>query len=555
MSSRDDLIVAGQAAARPIVDVARDLGLGAGDLELYGSFKAKVGLNARADQLPAGKLILVTAINPTTAGEGKTTVSVGLAQGLKRIGRRGCLCIREPSVGPCLGKKGGGTGGGHSQVVPLVDINLHFTGDIHAVTTAHNLLAAMIDNHLYYGNPLRLDPRRILWRRVMDINDRALRTVLVGLGDKKSTTRETGFDITAASEVMAILCLSENISELQQRLQRMVVGFNADGAPVTCRDLKADGAMTVLLKDALKPNLVQTLEGTPALVHGGPFGNIAHGTSSVVATKLALRLADYVVIEAGFGSDLGAEKFFHIKCGYADLTVHAVVLVATARALKLHGGGAVAELATPNPAAVAAGLPNLRKHVENIRQFGREPVVAINRFETDRDDELQVILDDCRASGVTAYVITPFTRGGSGCTELAENVVAVADAAEGRHRPLYQWDWPVERKLETVARQLYGAKNVLYHSDAQRDLELVHLNGFAALPICVCKTQYSLSDDPQKLGCPKDFTLNVRQIALAAGAGFVIPITGPIVRMPGLPKTPAAERYALDANGNVLNLF
>jgi formate--tetrahydrofolate ligase len=540
---------------RPITEVAADLDLAADELELYGRYKAKVRLEAAADRAQDGRLILVTAISPTPAGEGKTTVSVGLAQGLKQIGKYGCLCLREPSLGPCMGVKGGGCGGGRSQVVPMDEINLHFTGDIHAVSTAHNLLAALIDNHLYFGNALQFDTRRVLWKRVMDMNDRALRHIMVGVGDKHGASRETGFDITAASEVMAILCLSHNLQELQEKLKRIVVGFNLQGGPICCHDLKADGAMTVLLKDAIKPNLVQTLEGTPAFIHGGPFGNIAHGTNSIVATKMALRLADYVVIEAGFGSDLGAEKFFNIKCGYANLTPHAVVLVATVRALKMHGGVPVKELGAPSAKAVEAGLPNLHKHIENIRKLGREPVVAINSFASDTEDEIKIILDDCRSRSVKAVRASVHADGGKGAAELAEVVAGVADEAQGWHRPLYDWNAPIELKIGTIAREIYGARQVCYQVEAQQDIYLLGQNGFAKLPVCMCKTQSSLSDDPAKVGRPKDFVITVREVALAAGAGFIVPITGPIMRMPGLPKVPAAERYELSANGDILNLF
>jgi len=555
MASRDDIAITSQARLRPIVDVACDLELPPDALELYGNHKAKVRLDAAADRPQDGKLILVTAISPTPAGEGKTTVSTGLAQGLKQIGKRGALCLREPSLGPCMGVKGGGCGGGRSQILPMEDINLHFTGDIHAVSTAHNLLAAMIDNHIYFGNALELDPKRVLWKRVLDMNDRALRHVMIGLGDKHGASRETGFDITAASEVMAILCLSHHLQELQEKLRRIVVGFNLSGEPVYCRDLKADGAMTVLLKDAIKPNLVQTLEGTPAFVHGGPFGNIAHGTSSIAATKMALRLADYVVIEAGFGSDLGAEKFFNIKCGYANLTPHAVVLVATVRALKMHGGVGLKELSAPNPRAVEAGLPNLHKHAENIRKLGREPVVAINRFTADTEDEIKVILDDCRSRNIHAVPANVHGEGGKGAAQLAEVVTAVADKAEGWHRPLYDWNAPIELKIGTIAREIYGARQVRYQVEAQQDIHLLGQNGFAKLPVCMCKTQSSLSDDPAKVGRPTDFVITVREVALAAGAGFIVPITGPIMRMPGLPRVPAAERYELATDGTIKNLF
>jgi formate--tetrahydrofolate ligase len=538
---------------RPIGDVARALGIDAAHLEPYGHHKAKIALRALRDPPRSGRLVLVSAITPTPAGEGKTTCSIGLAQGLARRGLGAVVALREPSLGPCLGMKGGGTGGGASQVVPADDINLHFTGDIHAVTTAHNLLAALLDNHLHHKNALGLDSRRISWRRVLDMNDRALRDIVIGLGGhREGVPRETGFDITAASEVMAILCLASGIDDLKARLGRIVVGYRHDGSAVCAADLGAVGAMSALLRDALKPNLVQTVEGVPALVHGGPFANIAHGTSSITATRLGLGYADVVVTEAGFAFELGAEKFFDINCRYGGFAPSATVLVATVRALKMHGGTPVAVLAKPDPAAVERGLPNLEKHVENIRKFEQPCVVALNAFESDTADEIRAVERACERLGVTAVHARPFTEGGRGSEALAEAVWELARRSEARFSPLYDWSWPIERKILAVASEMYGAHAVDYQSRAKRDCRELDNLGYGTLPICIAKTQQSLSDNPALLGRPKDFLVTVREIQLAAGAGFLIPITGEILRMPGLPAQPLAERFDLGPDGEIV---
>ncbi len=538
---------------RPIGEVAADLGLDAGQVEPYGRFKAKVALRAVAEGRPAGRLILVSAITPTPAGEGKTTVSIGLAQGLAANGVRAAVALREPSLGPFLGMKGGGTGGGRAQLVPTNDINLHFNGDIHAVTAAHNLLAAMVDNHLHHGNDLALDSRRVLWRRALDMNDRALRDVVIGLGGhREGVPRETGFDISAASEVMAILCLATGIRDLKARLGRIVVGFRADGSAVTAADLKAVGAMAALLREALKPNLVQTVEGVPAIVHGGPFANIAHGTSSVTGTRLALAHAEAVVTEAGFAFELGAEKFFDINCRYGGFAPSCTVLVATLRALKMHGGVPLARVGQPDPGAVEHGIANLDKHVENIGKFEQRCVVAVNRFASDTAAELEVLLGHCRNLGLPAAIADPFGAGGEGCRELARLVWDVAGRGEPHFRPLYDWGLPIERKIATVAHEMYGAEEVDFTSRARRDLKQLDQLGFAALPVCIAKTAQSLSDNPALLGRPKDFLVTVREVQLAAGAGFVVPITGEILRMPGMPAAPLAERFDLTDEGEIV---
>jgi formate--tetrahydrofolate ligase len=540
------------SSVRPIAEVASDLGLISSQLVPYGRDKAKVTLDALQSDRPPGRLILVSAITPTDAGEGKTTTSIGLAQGLARTGRRACLALREPSLGPTFGQKGGATGGGMARVIPESDINLHFTGDFHAIGAAHNLLAAMLDNHVHHGNALKIDPRRVLWRRVIDMNDRALRNVVIGLGGvMEGVPRETGFDITPASEVMAALCLAEGYDDLRARLSRTVVALTADRTAVTAADLKAVGAMMVLLKDAMLPNLVQTADGVPALVHGGPFANIAHGCNSVVATKLALARADWVITEAGFGFDLGAEKFFDIKCVSAGLDTAAVVLVATVRALKMHGGTAKQALASADPAAVERGLPNLAKHVESIRLFGEPPIVALNHFATDNQDEVGVVRDWCQAAGVPFALSRVFEQGAAGGVELAE---AVAEHAEHRGQPftpLYGWDEPIDVKMAKVARAMYGATDVTWTREAQRARALVEGLGFGRLPLCIAKTQKSLSDDPQVVGRPEDFEITVRDVILAAGAGYVVPLLGDIMRMPGLPVSPQAERMDL-VNGEVV---
>ncbi len=539
---------------RPIADVARNLGIAREALTLYGEDKAKVDPSVLAPGRPQGRLVLVSAITPTDAGEGKTTTSIGLAQGLARIGKSVCLALREPSLGPTFGMKGGATGGGKARLVPEADINLHFTGDFHAIASAHNLLAAMLDNHIHHEGPLGIDPRRILLRRVIDMNDRSLRHVVIGLGGAlEGVPRETGFDITPASEVMAALCLAEGAEDLRRRLARMVVALTHAKAPVTAGDLRATGAMMALLKDALKPNLVQTPDGVPAFVHGGPFANIAHGCNSVLATKMALAHADYTVTEAGFGFDLGAEKFFDIVCTSAGLDTAAVVLVATVRALKMHGGAAKADLAKPDPAAVTRGLTNLEKHVESIRTFGEGPVVALNRFATDSADEIAVVRRECTRLGVPFAVSDVFASGAAGGTDLAEAVVEVAGRDPGRFRPLYAPGDPATLKMEKIARAMYGAHEVVWSKAAGSGLALAESFGYGNLPLCVAKTQKSLSDDPKRLGRPEDFDITVREVLLAAGAGYLVPILGDMLRMPGLPAVPAAEHIDL-VDGRVVGL-
>ena len=546
--------MAGNPSARPITDVAKALDLTPAQVIPYGFDKAKVTLDALAPGRPAGRLILVSAITPTDAGEGKTTTSIGLAQGLARLGQRACLALREPSLGPTFGQKGGATGGGQARVVPEHDINLHFTGDFHAIGSAHNLLAAMLDNHIHQGNALDIDARRVTWRRVIDMNDRALRHVVIGLGGVlEGVPRETGFDITPASEVMAALCLSESYDDLRRRLSRIIVALNVEKKPVTAADLKAVGAMMVLLKDAMLPNLVQTCDGVPALVHGGPFANIAHGCSSVIATKMALAHADWAVTEAGFGFDLGAEKFFDIKCVSAGLDTAVVVLVATVRALKLHGGAAKNALATADPAAVERGLGNLAKHVESIRAFCEPPVVALNRFTADTGEEIEVVRRACAAMGAPFAVSEVFARGGQGGVELAEAVVEHAERKSKPFCPLYGWDEPVKTKMEKIARAMYGAREVSWSNEAEKDLAMIRRFGYEGLPLCVAKTQKSLSDDPKLLGRPEDFEISVRNVILAAGAGYLVPLLGDIIRMPGLPATPQAERLDL-VDGRVVGM-
>jgi formate--tetrahydrofolate ligase len=537
---------------KPILEVARALELGAEDLELYGNDKAKLRQGVLAGRPARGKLVLVSAITPTPAGEGKTTTAIGLAQGLALLGVRSAVALREPSLGPYLGMKGGGTGGGASQVVPSDDINLHFTGDIHAVSSAHNLLAALLDNHLHHGNALGLDPRRVSWKRVMDMNDRALRDIVIGLGGHANgVPRETSFDITAASEVMAILCLSTGISDLKARLARIVVGYRPDGSAVTASDLGAVGAMAALLRDAAKPNLVQTTEGVPAFVHGGPFANIAHGTNSIAATRAALACADFVVTEAGFAFELGAEKFFDINCRYGGFAPSATVLVATVRALKMHGGKPLAEVTAPDVPALERGLENLEKHVESIRKFEQRCVVAINHFPSDTPEETEAVRRRCADLGLEAVVARPFSEGGAGCVALAEVVRSVTRDAPAAFRPLYDWNAPIEEKIRVVAQEMYGAEAVDYTARARRDRAQLERLGYGALPVCIAKTQQSLSDNPSLLGRPKDFLVTVREIQLAAGAGFVIPITGEILRMPGLPKAPLASGFDLGDDGRI----
>ena len=545
------------ASPRPVQEIAARLGLDDAHVIPYGRHAVKVDLAALESRRasPDGKLVVVSSITPTPPGDGKTTVTIGLGQALTRIGRRAVIALREPSIGPCLGIKGGGTGGGRSQVVPSELINLHFTGDIHAVESAHNLLAACVDNHLYHDNALGIDPRQILFRRAMDMNDRALREIVLGLGGRfQGYPREEGFLITAASEVMALLCLAENIGDLRERLGRILLAFTFDGQPVHARDLKVTGAMTALLKDAIHPNLVQTMEGTPALIHGGPFANIAHGCNSVVATKLALKLGDVCVTEAGFGFDLGAEKFFDIKCGYAGLVPDAVVLVATARALKYHGGVPMSALDEEDLPAITRGMANLEKHIEDIRLFGVPVVVALNRFPKDTDAELVSIIDECGALGVLAVVAEVFGQGGAGGEALARALDGLLGREPTRFKPLYDWSLPPRAKIETIATRMYGAERVVYSKRAETQLAQAEALGYGGLPICMAKTQRSLSDDPTLLGRPRAFTVTVGEVRISAGAGFLVPITGDIMTMPGLPRTPTAERIDVDADGRIRGL-
>ena len=555
---KTDIEIAQGAAIRPIVEVAARLGLREDDLELYGKYKAKIPLSHIDDARAArAKLILVTAITPTPAGEGKTTTSIGLAQGLNLIGKRATVVLREPSLGPVFGIKGGAAGGGFSQVIPMEDINLHFTGDLSAVEKAHNLLAAMIDNNLQAGEGnLGLDPRTVSWKRVMDMNDRALRDIVIGLGGtSQGVPRETGFDITAASEVMAILCLATGISDLKKRLGNIFVGYTYAGKPVYARDLKAQGAMAVLLKDAIKPNLVQTLEGTPAIIHGGPFANIAQGTNSILATRMGLSMSDYVVTEAGFASELGAEKFFNIKSQIGKLKTNAVVIVATIRALKYHGGVKISELAKENLDALRIGFENLDKHVENMHYYGFRPVVAINRFSTDTDAEIELVQKYCEDHNVRVSVNTAWADGGRGAVELAKAVLEAAEACSDCFTPLYDLSWPLEKKIETITTLMYGARNVEYTLEAKEQMKKISELGLDNLAVCIAKTQKSLSDDQARRNRPRDFTVRIRKVELSSGAGFVVPIAGAIMRMPGLPAVPSAEKIDIDDNGQISGLF
>lgn len=550
-----DIAIARAASPQPIQRIASELGLPEEAIEPYGRLKAKISsrfIESLPPQ-PESKLILVTAISPTPAGEGKTTTTVGLGDGLRRIGKKTAICLREPSLGPCFGMKGGAAGGGHAQVIPMEDINLHFTGDFHAITSAHNLLAAMVDNHVHWGNELEIDPRRIVWRRVLDMNDRSLRQITTGLGGPSNGfVNETGFDITVASEVMAILCLAENLTDLETRLGNIIVGYRVDKTPVYCRDLKAHGAMAALLKDAVQPNLVQTLEHTPALIHGGPFANIAHGCNSVIATKTAMKLADYVVTEAGFGADLGAEKFFNIKCRSAGLTPNAAVVVATVRALKMHGGVAKTELNKPNLAALEAGCANLTRHIRNMRRFGIPVIVAINEFAGDDPEEYKVISRAAETNGARSIRCTHWAGGSAGTEHLARAVVDLIDddATEG-FAPLYDGASPFLEKLTLVAQEIYGAKDVRLSGPARTQLKAILEMGYEDLPVCVAKTPYSFSTDPKALGAPSGHTLDVRELRLAAGAGFVVALAGTIMTMPGLPRRPAAERISINEMGEI----
>ena len=558
MAYLSDIEIAGNCRLRPITEIADAAGIDEKYLEQYGRYKAKIDLSImKENDRKYGKLILVTAITPTPAGEGKTTTTIGLADGLKRIGKRVVVALREPSLGPVFGIKGGAAGGGYAQVVPMEDINLHFTGDFHAIGAANNLLAAMIDNHIKQGNELNLDVRRITWKRCVDMNDRQLRHIVDGLGGTANgVPREDGFDITVASEIMAVLCLSESVSDLKERLARIIVGYTYDDKPVTCADLKAQGAMAALLKDALKPNLVQTLEGTPALVHGGPFANIAHGCNSVTATKLALKLGDYTVTEAGFGADLGAEKFLDIKCRAAGLTPDAVVIVATVRALKMHGGLGKNFLGSEDLAALEKGIPNLLRHIGNMKNvYGLPCVVAINRFPTDTDREIDFIIAKCKALGVNVVLSTVWADGGAGGEALAREVVRICEGEKSNFSFCYSLDGSIEEKIEDVVQKVYGGDGITVLPAAKKQIETLTALGFGKLPVCIAKTQYSFSDNPALLGAPKGFTVTVKNVKVSAGAGFLVVLTGDIMTMPGLPKHPAAENIDVDENGKITGLF
>ncbi len=554
---KSDIEIAQSVKMKPITEIAKTAGVDDKYLEQYGKYKAKIDLSI-LDEIDRkeGKLILVTAINPTPAGEGKTTTTIGLADGLRKIGKNVMVALREPSLGPVFGVKGGAAGGGYAQVVPMEDINLHFTGDFHAIGAANNLLAAMLDNHIYQGNALNIDPRRIVWKRCVDMNDRQLRFVTDGLGGRvNGVPREDGYDITVASEIMAVLCLANSLSDLKERLGRIIVGYTYDEKPVTASDLKAHGAMTALLKDAIKPNLVQTLEGTPAFVHGGPFANIAHGCNSVTATKLAMKLGDYAITEAGFGADLGAEKFLDIKCRAAGLKPSAVVIVATIRALKMHGGMAKTELNEENTDALLKGIPNLLRHVSNIKNVYKLPsVVAINKFPTDTDKEVQVIIDECKKLGVNVVLSDVWAKGGEGGKELAEEVVRLCEM-ENDFSFSYEDDLSIEEKIEAIVKRIYGGDGVIFDKNAQKQLKTLTDLGFSKLPVCMAKTQYSFSDDMTKLGAPEGFTVTVRNVKVSAGAGFIVALTGEIMTMPGLPKVPAAEKIDVDETGKITGLF
>lgn len=553
-----DVEIAQSAKIKPISEIAKKVGLEGDDLELYGKYKAKIALEAinRLENNPDGKLILVTAINPTPAGEGKTTTMIGLSQALNKLGKKSVVAMREPSLGPCFGIKGGAAGGGYAQVVPMEDINLHFTGDIHAITAANNLIAAMLDNSIHQGNPLNIDVRNIVWRRVVDLNDRALRNTICGLGGKvNGMPREDGFDITVASEVMAILCLATSLEDLKERAGKMIVAYDYAGNPVTVNDIEATGAVTLLLKDAIKPNLVQTLDHTPVFVHGGPFANIAHGCNSVMATKLAIKLGDYAITEAGFGADLGAEKFLDIKCRQANLDPQAVVIVATVRALKMHGGVDKKELGTENLEALAKGIKNLEKHIENIAKYNLPSVVAINAFPTDSEAELQLLKDTCNKMGVDVAISKVWEKGADGGIELAEKLLEILDTKEANYQPLYDLNLSIKEKIETIAKEIYGADGVAFDKKVLTKMKKYEAQGLADLPICVAKTQYSLSDQPTLLGRPRGFTIKINDLIPSAGAGFLVAISGSIMRMPGLPKRPAAVNMDIDKDGKIVGLF
>lgn len=555
---KTDVQIAQESKMIPIVEVAAKLGIHEDDIVNYGKYKAKVSLKV-LDNLkdkPDGKLILVTAINPTPAGEGKTTTNIGLSMGLNKIGKTAITTLREPSLGPSFGVKGGAAGGGYSQVVPMEDINLHFTGDFHAITTSNNLISALIDNHIQQGNVLGIDPRKIVWRRVLDMNDRALRNIVVGLGGKPDgMPREDHFDITVASEIMAIFCLSDNLEDLKERVSRIVVAYKFDGSPVYVRDIKAQGAVALLMRDAINPNLVQTVENTPAFIHGGPFANIAHGANSLTATKMALKLAEYTVTEAGFGADLGAEKFFNITARFGNLKPDAAVIVATVRALKHHGGAKKEELGTENLDQLAKGFENLEKHIENVNKFGVPAVVAINKFPTDTDAELNFILDRCKELGADAVLSEVWNKGGDGGVELAKKVVEVVEKNEANYKTLYDVEESIHAKIEKIAKEIYGADGVDYTSSCQKQILNIEKLGFDKMPICMAKTQYSFSDDPKLLGRPTGFRITVREIKISAGAGFLVALTGDVMTMPGLPKVPASNNIDILPSGEIVGLF
>lgn len=553
-----DIQIAQNCKILKITKIAEKLGIKEEDLELFGNYKAKLSdkLWDKVKDNKDGKLVLVTAINPTPAGEGKTTTTVGLGQAMARIGKNSVIALREPSLGPVMGIKGGAAGGGYSQVVPMEDINLHFTGDMHAITSANNLLSAAIDNHLQQGNSLGIDPRQIVWKRCMDMNDRALRNVIVGLGGKvNGVPREDGFNITVASEVMAILCLASDINDLKNRLGKIIIGYNYDGYPVTSKDLKVEGAMALLLKDAIKPNLVQTLEGTPAIMHGGPFANIAHGCNSITATKLALKLSDYVITEAGFGADLGAEKFFDIKCRFAGFKPNAVVLVATIRALKYNGGVKKENLKEENIEALSKGFENAQKHIENLQLFGVPVIVAINHFDTDTENEITLVQNKCSALGVEVAFSDVFLKGGEGGVELANKLVSLLDSTTSNFAPIYDSNLPIKDKVQTIVSTIYGGNNVIYTAAAEKSISKIIEMELDKLPICMAKTQYSLSDNAALLGCPKGFDVTVKEVRISAGAGFIVVLTGDIMTMPGLPKVPAAEKIDIQEDGTIVGLF
>ena len=556
---KTDIEIAQESVMQPIAEIAEKLGMSADDIELYGKYKAKLSEDyiESLEDKPEGKLVLVTAINPTPAGEGKTTVTVGLGEAMPKIGENAVIALREPSMGPVMGIKGGAAGGGYAQVVPMEDINLHFTGDMHAITAANNLLSAAIDNHIHQGNKLMIDLRQITWKRCLDMNDRALREVIIGLGGKiNGFPRQDGFNITVASEIMAILCLAKNIDDLRERIGRIVIGYNLSGEPVTAKQLEVEGAMTLLLHDAIKPNLVQTLENTPCLMHGGPFANIAHGCNSIRATRAGLKLADYCITEAGFGSDLGAEKFFDIKCRFAGLNPDCVVLVATVKALKYNSGQIKGEaLKYENLEALSLGINNLGKHIENMRKYGVPVVVAINRFDTDTDAELDFIENYCAEKNVKCSMCEVFAKGGDGGVDLAKKVVETIKSEPSEFKPIYNVNLPIKEKIETIAREIYGADGVTYTATANRQiLNLTNL-GFDKMPVCMAKTQYSLSDDPSLLGRPSGFDITIREVNVSSGAGFIVALTGAVITMPGLPKVPAANNMDIDRNGTIVGLF